>query len=354
MPPIVSTRNGIEATWSRCEWVTKMWSIWDSSASVRSPTPVPASIRMSLSTRNEVVRRWRPPIPPEQHRTRKRMARASLLLVESRHAVPSGRRRVAALFGHDRGVHAVQAAGGIHAGEAPESGLGIIPLPSAVCAQGGIPQFELAAHAFADVGLEAEGLVDRDGLVLPHDLDTVDLAEYHVRHALARRLAREDADRVALGAAFDPGGDVYRIAHRGVGAAHPRAHVADAHRAGIDPDADLQCRPAARGELGVQNLAVLLHVERREHRVSRVLRVLDRRPPERHDRVADVLVERAAVTAADDRAHVGEVLVDVLAQLIGLERLGDASKAAHVGEQDRELGAPRLHVVLGRIAVSYT
>jgi hypothetical protein len=60
--------------WSRCEWVMKMWSICDSSASVRSPTPVPASIRMSPSTRNEVVRRCRPPIPPEHPSTRSRMA----------------------------------------------------------------------------------------------------------------------------------------------------------------------------------------------------------------------------------------------------------------------------------------
>src|SRR4029077_14504046 len=178
MPPIVSTRNGIEATWSRCEWVTKMWSICESSASVRSPTPVPASIRMSLSTRNEVVRRWRPPIPPEQPSTRRRMAVPSLFFVEDRHAVPFWRRRVAAFVGHDRSVHAVQAAGGIHAGEAPESGLGIIPLPSAVGAQGGIPQFQLPAHAFADAGLEAEGLVDRHGLVLAHDPDAVDLAEH--------------------------------------------------------------------------------------------------------------------------------------------------------------------------------
>ena len=74
MPPTVSTMNGIEVTWSRCEWVMKMWSTCDSSASVRSPTPVPASIRMSLSTRNEVVRRWRPPIPPEQPSTRRRIA----------------------------------------------------------------------------------------------------------------------------------------------------------------------------------------------------------------------------------------------------------------------------------------
>src|ERR1044072_1724812 len=168
MPPIVSTRKGIEATWSRCEWVAKMWSIWESSASVRSPTPVPASIRMSLSTRNDVVRRWRPPIPPEQPSTRRRMARGFLFLVERRHAVPSRRRRVAALVGHDGGIYAIQAAGGVHAGEAPESGLGIIPLPTAVGAQGGIPQFQLAPHAFAEAGGEADGLVDRDGLVLAH------------------------------------------------------------------------------------------------------------------------------------------------------------------------------------------
>src|SRR5918992_1608692 len=138
MPPIVSTRKGIEATWSRCECVTKMWSICESSASVRSPTPVPASIRMSLSARNEVVRRWRPPIPPEHPSTLKRMARP-LPYFSSNAVTPS----------QPLGEHAVQAACRIHAQQVDHVELGLIPPLSAVGAQGRIPQSQLVAHILA-------------------------------------------------------------------------------------------------------------------------------------------------------------------------------------------------------------
>src|SRR5438132_14385198 len=83
--------------------------------------------------------------------------------------------------------------------------------------------------------------------------------------------------------------------------------------------------------------SLALHLDGGEHAVARVLHIIHRRAPERHDLVADVLVERAAVLAADDGAHVRKVFVDVLAQLVGLERLGNAGESAHVGEQDRQL-----------------
>src|SRR5262245_61745107 len=129
MPPTVSTRNGIDAMWSRCEWVMKMWSTCDSSASVRSPTPVPQSIRMSLSTRNEVVRRWRPPIPPEHPSTRSLMAgRASFLfLFEVPGAVPVGGRRRAAEAGHAVGEHLVHLAAGVHALQVDQVDLDLVP-----------------------------------------------------------------------------------------------------------------------------------------------------------------------------------------------------------------------------------
>src|SRR5213075_1259444 len=46
-----------------------MWSMRARASRDRSPTPVPASIRMSSSTRSAVVRRP-PPIPPLQPNTR--------------------------------------------------------------------------------------------------------------------------------------------------------------------------------------------------------------------------------------------------------------------------------------------
>src|SRR6266446_3400447 len=152
MPPTVSTRNGIEATWSRCECVMKMQSISESSASDRSPTPVPASIRTSLSSRKEVVRKCRPPIPPEQPSTRSRTL-FSLFLVERRHAVPVGRRRLAALFRHFFRIHLVELAGGIHALQIEQAYFDLIPVLRAVMPQRLVPQPQLVVRVLVHVEL---------------------------------------------------------------------------------------------------------------------------------------------------------------------------------------------------------
>jgi hypothetical protein len=51
----LSASRPIESTWSRCEWLIRMWSIFASASSGRSPTPVPASTSTSASRRKEVV-----------------------------------------------------------------------------------------------------------------------------------------------------------------------------------------------------------------------------------------------------------------------------------------------------------
>src|SRR4051812_25431071 len=106
----------------------KMWSICDSSASVRSPTPVPASMRMSLSRRKEVVRRCLPPIPPEHPRTRSFIGPA-LLFVEHRHAVPARRGRVATVLGDFLWIDAgIQFALGVHALQVQQVHFDMVPL----------------------------------------------------------------------------------------------------------------------------------------------------------------------------------------------------------------------------------
>src|SRR5712692_895919 len=165
----------------------KMWSICDSSPSVRSPTPLPASIRMSLSTRNEVVRRCRPPIPPEHPRTRRRMP--GLLLGERRHAVPVRRWRVAAPFSHFLGIHPVKTAAGIRALQIDEAHIGLVPVRGAVVAQRLVPKLELILRIPIDLRLQAKRLVHGHCLVLPLDPDAVDLAECDAFDEIARRLA---------------------------------------------------------------------------------------------------------------------------------------------------------------------
>src|SRR6185295_14460528 len=121
-----------------------MWSICESSASVRSPTPVPASISTSLSSRNEVVRRWRPPIPPEHPSTRNRMAwRASLFVVEHGYAVPVGGRRVATLVLHFLQSDPVQGAARVHGQQVPEAHVRGIPVARAIGVQRLAPEAQL-------------------------------------------------------------------------------------------------------------------------------------------------------------------------------------------------------------------
>src|SRR5688572_15773514 len=178
MPPTVSTRKGIDVTWSRCEWVMKMESICESSASVRSPTPVPASIRMSLSSRNEVVRRCRPPIPPEQPRMRS--FTAMLLFVERRHPRPARGRRRFAEFGGSFRVEGVDLALGVHALQVEQVDLDLVPLLRAVGAQGLVPELQLVERLLVDVALQADRLVHVHRGVLALDLDEVELLVHHV------------------------------------------------------------------------------------------------------------------------------------------------------------------------------
>src|SRR5436190_5686438 len=195
MPPTVSTRNGIEAMWSRCECVRQIWSICDSSASVRSPTPVPASIRISLSTRNEVVRRWRPPIPPEQPSTRSRMR---LFLVEHGDRLPVGGHRRAASALDLFCIHPVQDAAWREMLQIHEVDLGQIPVARPISAQRLFPDAQFFLLRGMELRRRAERLVHRNRFVLALHLDAVDFAEYDVLHLAPRRLTDQDADAVML------------------------------------------------------------------------------------------------------------------------------------------------------------
>src|SRR5216117_1559409 len=202
----------------------------ESSVSERSMTPVPASMRMSLSRSIDVVRKCRPPIPPLHPRIRSFMERRSpLFLVENGHAGPFGWRRVSALCPHFFSVHLVESAPGVHALEVEEVDLHLIPLPGTVRPDRLVPELELVQSLFLDLGLQAHGLVDRDCLVLALDLDLVDLLENHVLHKRPGCLPDEYPHAVVFGASFQAGSDVYGISHSGVRPAYLRSHVPNPH-----------------------------------------------------------------------------------------------------------------------------
>src|SRR5256885_3878060 len=101
----------------------------ESSVSERSATPVPASMRMSLSRSIDVVRKCRPPIPPLHPRIRSFMdRRPPLFLVEHGHAVPFGRRGRSALPRRFLRVQLVECAPRIHAMKIEQIHFHLIPL----------------------------------------------------------------------------------------------------------------------------------------------------------------------------------------------------------------------------------
>ena len=66
-----------------------------------------------------------------------------------------------------------------------------------------------------------------------------------------------------------------------------------------------------------------------------IILVGDRRTPDRHDRVADELLDRAAV-ALDDLARRREVAREELTDILGVPVLGCGGEANEVGEEDRD------------------
>src|SRR3546814_2825473 len=87
--------------------------------------------------------------------------------------------------------------------------------------------------------LRPDRLVDRHRFYLALDTYQIELAERPVgRQGVAGGLRANDANTVFLGQTLDARPEIDGIAHHRVRAAEFRAHVADAHLAGIDANAD--------------------------------------------------------------------------------------------------------------------
>ena len=88
-------------------------------------------------------------------------------------------------------------------------------------------------------------------------------------------------------------------------------------------------------------------VEGGAERALTVVAMGDRRAEESHDRIADMLVDAAAIER-DDRFRPGIEGLDQAAQILGIEPRGKRGEARDIGEEDRDL-APFAHG-LGRRA----
>ena len=137
------------------------------------------------------------------------------------------------------------------------------------------------------------------------------------RSRTSRSVARADQDLARPGSLLQPRRDVHGVA------GDERLAGAGDDLAGVHADADLEAEPGD----GVA------HLDRRPNGSQRVVLVDLGQPEDRHRRVADELLDRAAV-ALEDRAELGVVAAHELAQDLGIGPLAERRRADEVAEHD--------------------
>ena len=139
------------------------------------------------------------------------------------------------------------------------------------------------------------------------------------------RLAHEHGPRAGNG--LEPRRGVHQVARD-----HSLAHRPERHR-GL---AGQHSGPGAQG--WAQPVDGLHELERRPDGQLGIVLARDRRSPDRHHRVADELLDRAAV-ALDDLAAQVEVARQQLPRVLGVTALGQGRESDEVGEEDRNQAA---------------
>ena len=155
-----------------------------------------------------------------------------------------------------------------------------------------------------------------------------------VRKGLVR-----NEDPARSGRLFEPRRKVHAAADDRVVHAVLAAEVADGAEPGVDADPALQRPLDARiSPHALQLVHPLAHGDGHAHAGQRVL--LDaarlRVAEEDDDGVADVLVDGRTEVVGDAR-HLGEIVVEQLRQILGLEPVGGLGETGDVGEKDGEL-----------------
>ncbi len=163
-----------------------------------------------------------------------------------------------------------------------------------------------------------------------------------------------DHDLPRLGDAEQAGREIRRVAEGGVVHAEVAADGADHHQPGVDAHPHTKLDTVRLAHVLPERLQLLLHGQGGPQGAMRVVLVRQRRPEERHDTVAQELVDRALVlvdAVEDDLEGAIHDRVNVL----GVQPLGHRGEARHVGEQHGDLlalpldGAARREDLLGQM-----
>ena len=185
---------------------------------------------------------------------------------------------------------------------------------------------------------DREQAIRRDvlGLALEHErIDGLDVDR------IAHQAMGELADQHLLGRCrlLQASGDVDRVARHQPLA---KAGVPGDHLSGVHADLALDRHSGARLELGVELRHGGLHLDGCSRCAQGVVLMEDRQPKNGHHRIANELLDRAAVFL-EDGAHALEVAGHRVAESIGRRRGIRVDQGSRVGEHDGDRLAPLLH-----------
>jgi hypothetical protein len=137
-------------------------------------------------------------------------------------------------------------------------------------------------------------------------------------------------------------GQVRRLADRGVLHAQVAANRAHHHLARVEPDADLHVEPLGATQLAGQATHALVHAQRRVGRAHHVVLVGHRGAEDRHDPVAQHLVDGALVPV-HRLHHQGQHRIQHAARVLRIAVGQQLERALHVREEHGHLLALALH-----------
>ena len=140
-------------------------------------------------------------------------------------------------------------------------------------------------------------------------------------------------------------GRVHDVARDGVGAALVGADAPRDDRPGVDADVEGERRAEACLPAAVERRHPLLHGKRGAEGALGVVLVGHRRAKDRHDGVANELLDEAAVLL-DRRGHLLEEVTLDGADVLGVQALGQRGEAREVGEDDGDSAPVGLRLAL--------
>ena len=106
------------------------------------------------------------------------------------------------------------------------------------------------------------------------------------------------------------------------------------HLARVHPDPDLDPDTVIALQFGVQRLERFAHAARRPNRADRIVLVRARDTEDRHHRITDEFLHRAAV-GVDHELHLVEEATHHATEGLRIQTLSECGRTGDVGEQDR-------------------